>query len=90
MFKRLAKQKKVIIICGAVLALGILLHFMPIDSRTGYIHNEWCISQTPQATYNYRWISGDINEWDDEMSAIQPSSSECKLDQVVHVRLYAL
>ena len=90
------KHKKLVISSLAVLALALLLHFVPFDSRTGYLNRglaNVCIGYTQPTNYTYRWISGGVNAWDNQLSYLKEgkiTQSNPTCAEPAHVRLYLL
>jgi len=74
------------------------LHFVPFDSRSGYLDYggaNVCIGYMKPVDYQYRWITGGVNAWDDQLSHLKetklvPPYSSRACDQPAHVRLYLL
>lgn len=85
------KHKKLIIGSLVAVFLVLMLHFVPIDNRTGYLDHglaNTCIGYSQPVNYNYRWITGGVDTWDNQMSALGPKNHGC--DEPAHVRLYIL
>lgn len=92
------KHLKMIIGMTAVAAIILLLHFVPFDSRSGYLDYgmaNTCVGYLKPVDHNYRWISGGVNDWDDQLSHLKETKLQAPYnngtcDQPAHVRLYLL
>jgi hypothetical protein len=87
------KHKKLIIGLTPliVLSLVLILHFVPFDSRTGFLDRggaNICIGYTQPVNYTYRWITGGVNAWDDQLSYLKSINTGCA--QPAHIKLYIL
>jgi hypothetical protein len=84
-------SRKISIVAAAVLVIVALLHFVPFDSRSGYYDRgllNVCYGYSQRVEYNYRWITGGVNEWDSQINNIKPSNPGCA--QPVTIKLYIL
>jgi hypothetical protein len=89
--RKMPKNKKLLKIATIVLVIVAGLHFVPFDSRTGYLDNglaNVCIGYSAPINYNYRWITGGVNTWDNDLSHLVAKNPGCA--QPVHLRLYLL
>lgn len=85
------KRKLLFIISGVIILLLLALHFIPFDNRTGYIDEgiaNLCFGYSKPVDYTYRWVSGGVNAWDDQLSYLHPKNPGCA--QPAHIRLYIL
>ncbi len=90
-------SKRAKIISAAVvllMAFVIVFHFVPVDSRTGYLvysQPTSCPSDSSVASYRYRWVTGGVNTWDDRLSHLRegtnlPGNLYCA--EPAHLQLY--
>ncbi|HSX17946.1 MAG TPA: hypothetical protein VLE51_01145 [Candidatus Saccharimonadales bacterium] len=89
-------HKKLIVGLSAFVILILSLHFIPFDSRSGYLDYglaNVCIGYSEPVNYSYRWITGGVNKWDDQLSHLTEAkfmSGNPTCAQPVHLRLYLL
>lgn len=93
----MAKNKKRILASlAAFIIIAALLHFVPFDDRTGYLDKgmgNLCIGYLQPVELNYRWITGGVNTWDDQLSYLKEGSlnqAQVSCAEPVHIRLYIL
>jgi len=93
------KKHRRFLIIGALVALVIaLMHFIPFDSRQGYLDygsRNTCVGYLVPVDYTYRWITGGVNTWDDQLSHLKETKlvapySNRTCEQPAHVKLYLL
>ncbi len=85
------KHKKLLQIAAIVTVILLGLHFVPFDSRSGYLDKGManvCIGYTKPVDLKYRWITGGVNTWDNDLSYLSDKNSGCA--EPVHLRLYIL
>jgi hypothetical protein len=85
------KHKKLIISLCVSLIVVLILHFVPFDSRTGYLDRRGaniCVGYTQPVDHTYRWITGGVNQWDDQLSYLHPDNPGCA--EPAHLKLYLL
>jgi len=84
------KHRKLLIIISAIVVVAvILLHFVPVDSRTEYqcdLTLDLNQDNSPRY-YTFRGHSG-INQWDELLSNTGPKTPTCNIP--VHIKLYLL
>jgi len=87
------KHRKLAIGLGILVVLVLALHFIPFDDRTGYLNGggaNICIGYTQPVNYTYRWITGGVDTWDNQISYLMPTNKNPGCAQPAHVRLYLL
>jgi hypothetical protein len=87
----MSRNRKISIAAGAVIVIVALLHFVPIDSRSGYLDKglaDVCIGYSAPTTYTYRWITGDVNQWDNDINYLKNTNPGCA--QPATIKLYIL
>lgn len=84
------RQLKIFVPIVIAVVLLALLHFVPVDSRSGYIYarNGGCLDAPYPLDYNYRWIKGQVNDWDNQINYIRNKDNGC--GAFGHIRLYIL
>jgi len=84
------KHKKLLQIGAIVIVILLGLHFVPFDNRTGYLNrvDNLCIGYGSPVDVNYRWITGGVNTWDNDLSNLSDKNPGCS--EPVHLRLYIL
>jgi hypothetical protein len=87
----MSRNRKISIVSVSVLVIVALLHFVPFDSRSGYMDRglaNLCVGYGAPTTYTYRWINGGVNQWDNDINYLKNTNSGCA--QPATIKLYIL
>lgn len=86
------KQKKYLKILTIIIFIASGLHFVPIDTRRGYLDHglaNVCIGYGGPVKYKYRLvIKSEVDSWDEDINHLGPNNPGCS--EPVVLRLYVL